>query len=161
LEAWQTGAALARAGLDVTVLEAHIYPGGCAGTFYHQGYRFDAGATLAGGFYPGGPMDLLAERHWSPVLGLSPQPIRLWLFTFLETCRLLAGRTKHAGPNTGLLLGAQALGFWRWQENTADALWELALRTPSLASHKLGWKPLVLARDGLSWLASGGIRRGH
>mgnify|MGYP000134032900 CR=1 FL=1 len=40
-------AVLARAGLDVTVLEAHIYPGGCAGTFYHQGYRFDAGATLA------------------------------------------------------------------------------------------------------------------
>ncbi len=41
-----TAAILARAGLDVTVLEAHIYPGGCAGTFYHQGYRFDAGATL-------------------------------------------------------------------------------------------------------------------
>jgi phytoene dehydrogenase-like protein len=28
------GADLSRAGLDVTVLEAHIYPGGCAaGTF--------------------------------------------------------------------------------------------------------------------------------
>ena len=36
------------------MLEAHVYPGGCAGTFYHQGYRFDAGATLAGGFYPDG-----------------------------------------------------------------------------------------------------------
>ncbi|RPI24935.1 MAG: FAD-dependent oxidoreductase, partial [Chloroflexota bacterium] len=54
-------AVLARGGLDVTVLEAHIYPGGCAGTFYHQGYQFDAGATLAGGFYPGGPMDLVAS----------------------------------------------------------------------------------------------------
>jgi phytoene dehydrogenase-like protein len=54
-------ASLAKAGLDVTVLEAHIYPGGCAGTFYHQGYRFDAGATLAGGFYPGGPMDRVAS----------------------------------------------------------------------------------------------------
>jgi phytoene dehydrogenase-like protein len=52
-----TAAALARTGLQVTVLEAHIYPGGCAGTFYHQGFRFDAGATLAGGFYPGGPLD--------------------------------------------------------------------------------------------------------
>lgn len=45
-------ATLARAGLPVTVLEAHVYPGGCAGTFYHQKYRFEAGATLAGG-YPG------------------------------------------------------------------------------------------------------------
>ena len=54
-------AVLARQGYEVTVLEAHVYPGGCAGTFYHQGYRFDAGATLAGGFYPGGPMDLVAR----------------------------------------------------------------------------------------------------
>ena len=56
-----TAALLARAGLDVTLLEAHVYPGGCAGTFYHQKYNFDAGATLAGGFYPGGPMDIVAN----------------------------------------------------------------------------------------------------
>ena len=55
-----TAAILARAGLAVTVLEAHVYPGGCAGTFYHQGYHFDAGATLAGGFYPGGFRQLSA-----------------------------------------------------------------------------------------------------
>jgi phytoene dehydrogenase-like protein len=54
-------AVLARAGLDVTVLEAQVYPGGCASTYFHQGYRFDAGATLAGGFYPGGPMDRVAQ----------------------------------------------------------------------------------------------------
>ena len=34
-----TAAVLAKAGLQVTVLEAHIYPGGCAGTFYHQGFH--------------------------------------------------------------------------------------------------------------------------
>ncbi|MFN2220571.1 MAG: FAD-dependent oxidoreductase, partial [Anaerolineae bacterium] len=56
-----TSARLARAGLDVTVLEAHVYAGGCAGTFYHRGYRFDAGATLPAGFYPGGPMDIVGE----------------------------------------------------------------------------------------------------
>src|SRR5512142_770465 len=49
-----TAACLARAGLDVTVLEAQVYPGGCASTFFHQGYRFDAGATLAAGFDPDG-----------------------------------------------------------------------------------------------------------
>ena len=56
-----TAALLAQAGLDVTVLEAHVYPGGCAGTFFHKAYRFEAGATLAGGFYPGGPMDIIAR----------------------------------------------------------------------------------------------------
>ncbi len=66
-----TDALLARAGLNVTVLEAHIYPGGCAGTFYHQGYQFDAGATLAGGFYPGGPMDLMARS-----VGIDQWPAR-------------------------------------------------------------------------------------
>ncbi|MCU0510877.1 MAG: FAD-dependent oxidoreductase [Anaerolineae bacterium] len=54
-------ALLAKAGLDVTVLEAHVYPGGCAGTFFHGGYRFDAGATLAAGFEPGGGMTRLGE----------------------------------------------------------------------------------------------------
>ncbi len=56
-----TAAALSRLGYPVTVLEAHVYAGGCAGTFYHQGFRFDAGATLTAGFYPGGPMDLVAQ----------------------------------------------------------------------------------------------------
>jgi len=54
-------ALLLHAGHRVTVLEAHIYPGGSAGTFYHQKYLFDAGATLAGGFSPGGPHARLAE----------------------------------------------------------------------------------------------------
>lgn len=52
---------LLKAGIKVTVLEAQTYLGGSAGTFFHQGYRFDAGATLAGGFSPGGPHARLAE----------------------------------------------------------------------------------------------------
>ena len=54
-------ALLAKAGLDVTVLEAHVYPGGCAGTFFHQGYRFDAGATLAAGFDRNGGLTRLGD----------------------------------------------------------------------------------------------------
>jgi len=38
-------AELSRRGFEVDVLEAHIYPGGSAGTFFHKGYRFDAGAS--------------------------------------------------------------------------------------------------------------------
>ena len=55
-------AELSRRGHAVTVLEAHVYPGGSAGTFYHKGYRFDAGATLAGGFAPGAVMDQLGQH---------------------------------------------------------------------------------------------------
>jgi phytoene dehydrogenase-like protein len=46
-------ALLADEGYTVTVLEAGTYPGGSAGTFFHQGFRYEAGATLAGGFQPG------------------------------------------------------------------------------------------------------------
>ncbi len=55
-------ALLAQEGYRVTVLEAQTYPGGCASTFYHKGYRFDSGATLAGGFQLNGPHQLIGER---------------------------------------------------------------------------------------------------
>ncbi|MBE2272558.1 MAG: FAD-dependent oxidoreductase, partial [Anaerolinea sp.] len=55
-------ALLAHAGMDVTVLEAQTYAGGSAGTFFHKGYRFDAGATVAGGFQPNGPHALIADK---------------------------------------------------------------------------------------------------
>lgn len=57
-----TAALLAKAGYQVTVLEAQTYPGGCASTFTHQGFRFESGATVAGGFQPNGPHDLVAQR---------------------------------------------------------------------------------------------------
>ena len=69
-----TAALLLKAGQRVTVLEAETYAGGCAGTFYHKGYRFDAGATLAGGFAPWGPHARVAEAlglEW-PVEAVDP-----------------------------------------------------------------------------------------
>lgn len=151
-----TAALLARAGLDVTVLEAHVYPGGCAGTFYHKGYRFDAGATLAGGFYPGGPMDLVAravgltggQAGW-PAHDSTPamtvhlpdgQPVTRW-----------GDARRWAEHRTAF--GEQATAFWQWQERTADALWNLALRTPT-------WPPqtveeaIRLMGSGLRWLGA-------
>ncbi|MFN8379891.1 MAG: FAD-dependent oxidoreductase [Anaerolineae bacterium] len=55
-------ALLAQAGHEVTVLEGQKYPGGSAGTFHKRGYYFDAGATVAGGFQPGGPHAIIGER---------------------------------------------------------------------------------------------------
>ncbi|MEZ4771201.1 MAG: NAD(P)/FAD-dependent oxidoreductase [Caldilineales bacterium] len=145
-----TAALLARAGLNVTVLEAHIYPGGCAGTFYHQGYRFDAGATLAGGFYPGGPMDLVGRS-----VGVADWPAHP--SNPAMTVHLPDGQdvtrwtTPERWPERRRAFGPAADSFWRWQEETADALWDLALRRPA-------WPPQTvreagkLAGQGLGWL---------
>ncbi|GAB4581557.1 MAG: NAD(P)/FAD-dependent oxidoreductase [Anaerolineales bacterium] len=139
-----TGAILARTGMDVTVLEAHVYPGGCAGTFLHQGYRFDAGATLAGGFYPGGPMDIVARaagvNHW-PVLshaGDQPPAMVVHLPDGMVVPRFGDSR-RHLEHRAAF--GPAGARFFAWQEQTADALWDFALRHPA-------WPPQTLTEGG-------------
>jgi len=122
-----TAALLAKAGLDVTVLEAHVYPGGCAGTFYHQGYRFDAGATLAAGFEPGGGMTRLAET-----LGITwpVEPAEIAMAAHLPDGSAVTRWTDPARwqMERERSFGPAAEPFWRWQEETAAALWDMALR---------------------------------
>jgi C-3',4' desaturase CrtD len=148
-----TAALLLKAGHPVTVLEAHVYPGGCAGTFYHQGYRFDAGATLAGGFAPGasaathralcgehapgGPHARLAEA-----LGLS-WPIRpvdpAWVVhlpdrnvtQWTDPARWRQER-HEAFPRAGR--------FWNLQETLAGIAWDISSRPfpwPPESAHDL------------------------
>jgi len=130
-------AVLARAGVDVTLLEAQAYLGGCAGTFFRQRYRFDAGATVASGFGPGGPMPALAR--W---LGVSfdaqlaeqvmsvhiPQRVSLVIPAAREQWR--ADRRALFGP------GAEK--FWAWQERTAATVWALADRLPPWPASSAG-----------------------
>ena len=157
-----TAALLARAGLDVILLEAHVYAGGCAGTFFHKGYRFDAGATLPAGFYPGGPMDLIARAvgidRW-PVRRADPAMV-VHLPDGTSVTRY-ASEAATEGPERPdgrwserhRAFGSEAEPFWRWQEATSDALWDLALRMPA-------WPPQTpreavrLAGDGLAWLGA-------
>ncbi len=119
-------ALLAKAGMDVTVLEAHVYPGGCAGTFYHGGYRFDAGATLSAGFEPGGGMSGLGEA-----LGITwpVEPAEIAMQVHLPGGQTI---TRWSDPGKWqaeriMAFGAPAEAFWRWQELTADRLWQVAL----------------------------------
>ncbi len=125
-----TAAVLSKSGLDVTVLEAQTYPGGCASTFFHKGYRFDAGATLAAGFYPGGPMELLADAA-----GISSWPIHYdspAMVVHLPNGQEIACHNEeNRWDDYREEFGEKSLKFFRWQEKTADLLWRFALRLPS------------------------------
>ncbi len=154
-----TAALLAKAGCDVTVLEAHVYPGGCAGTFFHKNYRFEAGATLAGGFYSGGPMDIVAKA-----LDIAFWPARTdepAMVVHLPDGQTIARygdeRRWHEYRRA---FGEAGETFFRWQEARADALWDLALRAPAWPPQSPG-EVVSLVRDGLAWLAADLRRRLH
>lgn len=120
-----TATLLTRAGWRVIVLEAHVYAGGCAGTFYHQGFRFDAGATLVGGFDPGGPHALLAEwldLTW-PVRRIDPA----WV-VHLPTGAVTqwADRAAWAEERRRVFPGTER--FWTAQERLARTAWDLSAR---------------------------------
>lgn len=121
-----TAALLLKAGQRVTVLEAHVYPGGCAGTFFHRGFRFDAGATLAGGFAEGGPHARLGEMlglQW-PVHAVDPAwrvhlPNGRFLTQWANSAQWQEERTAvfpHAEP------------FWQLQEKLAAIAWDISSR---------------------------------
>lgn len=150
-------AVLARAGCDVTVLEAHIAPGGCAATFYHQKYRFDAGATLAAGFYPGGPMDQLSKAA-----GIAQWPGReteaVMQVHLPDGARVTRWRGERRWEEHRAVFGEESLAFWRWQEDRADALWDLALRQPAWPAQNLD-DVGNLAASGMGWLRASGANR--
>ncbi len=152
-------ARLAKAGFDVTVLEAHIYPGGCAGTFYHQGYRFDAGATLAGGFYPGGPMDLVAAA-----VGISAWRAhaeqQVMIVHLPDGTRIELRGDQSRWQARRAAFGQASEPFFHWQERTADALWDLALKLPPWPPQSPAqWGQLI--GTGLAWLAESPRQRLH
>ncbi len=137
-------ALLASEGYKVTVLEAQTYPGGSASTFYHQGYRFDSGATVAGGFQPNGPHALIAERlglRW-PVRAHDPA----WVVHLPD--RDIALTRDNADV---LRQFPASERFWEHQSQIADLGW-------SLSAAGLPWPPtslsevLRLARVGLAHL---------
>jgi C-3',4' desaturase CrtD len=137
-------ALLAKRGFDVTVLEAHVEPGGCAATFFHKGYRFDVGATLVGGFHPGGPHHIVGEQlgiTW-PIRSVDPamqvhlrdRSITRWS----DAARWCEERVR--------VFGSQAEKFWSMQERVADSVWDFSARVPT-------W-PVVSIADALQLLST-------
>ena len=124
-------ALLAHAGVQVTVLESSTYPGGCAGTYTHKGYQFDAGATLAGGFQPGGPHAIIGDRlgiDW-PVKSADPA----WVVHLPDREIVL-----NHGQSDVLAQFPESAPFWSEQARAADVAWHLAGRA-------LPWPPASAA----------------
>lgn len=114
-----TAGLLAKAGYQVTVVEANTYPGGSAGTFFHKGYHFDAGATVAGGFQPNGPHALSGE-----LLGIDwkvHQHDPAWVVHLpdrtIKLCMDNADVEKNF-PDTS--------AFWEEQHNIAKLAWKMS-----------------------------------
>ena len=120
------GALLLHAGHRVTILESHVYPGGSAGTFYHKGFRFDAGATLAGGFAPGGPHARLAD-----ILGLE-WPVRpvdpAWVVHLPDGRAITQWADPQQWQAEWQTAFPQTASFWRTQERLADVSWDISSR---------------------------------
>jgi C-3',4' desaturase CrtD len=136
-----SAALLAKAGHHVTLLEAHVYPGGCAGTFYHQKYLFDAGATLAGGFHRGGPHDVvgkLLDIDWK----IAPaEPA--WRVHLPDRAITRFGEQQHWHEELATVFHDSAnrdkiLAFFKHSEHISDAVWAFAARQPT-------WPPANLA----------------
>lgn len=126
-----TAALLAKEGYDVTVLEAQTYPGGSASTFYHKGYRFESGATVAGGFQENGPHYIagkMLDIDW-PVHKHDPA----WVVHLPD--RDIALTQDNADV---LAKFPQTEVFWEEQSQIADIAW-------SLSAQGLPWPPSDLA----------------
>lgn len=119
-------ALLLNAGYHVTVLEAHVYAGGSAGTFYHQKFRFDAGATLAGGFATGGPHARVADilgLEW-PIEPVDPA----WVVHLPGGQTITQWANQEAWEEERRRAFPGTEGFWRVQERLADVSWDISSR---------------------------------
>jgi C-3',4' desaturase CrtD len=115
-----TAALLAKLGHRVTVLESQVYPGGSAGTFFHKGYRFDAGATLAGGFQPEtGPHALVGD--WLDIEWPVRSAETAWVVHLPDHEVILS-----KDPTSLLKNFPQSAEFWNEQVGVADLSWSMA-----------------------------------
>jgi len=124
-------ALLAKAGRRVIVVEAHNVPGGCAGFYQRAGYRFDVGATLAGGFGPRG-----VHRRIFALLGvgLEAQPADPAMAVRIGDREILRYGSVRWKDERRRAFGEAAEPFWLAQERIADLAWSFADGWPALPS---------------------------
>ncbi len=138
-------AVLAKEGAQVTLIEAHSQPGGCAGTFQRGPFVFDVGATQVAGFEQGGIHQRIFNYLQVPLPKaeiLDPgcvvdlvdgyEPIKLW-----HDPRKWADETKKHFPNSQL--------FWQLCSVLHKINWAFSLRNPVLPARN-AWDYLHLIK---------------
>ena len=138
-----TACLLAKAGCHVEVFESQTYPGGSASTFFHKGYRFESGATVAGGFQPGGPHEQVGR--WLDIDWKAHVHDPAWV-VHLPGCDVpltqdLSG-IMDAFPYTEV--------FWKQQQRVADLAWAMAAEGLPFPPRDVA-ELLQLARVGLKY----------
>ena len=130
-------ALLARAGLQVELLEAHQQSGGCAGTFKRREWIFDVGATQVAGLEEGG-----IHRRLFAHLGVDPpaaEPLDPGCVVDLADgrppVRLHRDRLAWQDERARQFPGSER--FWRLCETIHTASWRFAARQPVLPPRSL------------------------
>ena len=136
-----TALTLAEGGAKVLVCETLKYPGGCASTFEHKGFHFEAGATLFSGFDEG-----QLFHRWIDRWDLDVEVVRLDPTVELRT----PSWRLEIPPNREDFLARvvelpgvpreRLLAFLGEQEQIADALWPVLddpTLLPPLSFHNL------------------------
>ena len=128
---------LARAGLQVELLEAHHQSGGCAGTFRRGPYVFDVGATQVAGLEAGGIHQRLFEH-----LNVTPpaaEPLDPGCVVDLgdgrAPVRILRAPERWRQERQCQFPGSER--FWRLCEAIHQANWAFAAREPVLPPRSL------------------------
>jgi C-3',4' desaturase CrtD len=120
---------LARSGMRTLVLERHNVAGGCASFYQRDGFRFDVGATLVGGFGVRGVHRLLNARFG---IDVSPEPIEPAMVVHLPDDSVVRYGDGRWQAERLRAFGSEAEPFWREQERIADLAWDLSTRFPAL-----------------------------
>ncbi|MFB9862231.1 phytoene desaturase family protein [Rufibacter immobilis] len=122
---------LAKAGLQVAVVEQNNYPGGCASSYKRKGYWFETGATTLVGLDQGMPLRYLFEELnlQIPLLRLEiPMQVRLPDGTLLTRFQRLELWIQEAERVFGVE-GQRA--FWKTCYQISQRVWRTSLRQKS------------------------------
>jgi C-3',4' desaturase CrtD len=148
-------ALLAKAGLQVELVEAHRQSGGCAGTFQRGPYTFDVGATQVAGLEPGGIHQRIF-RH----LGVAPPAAAALdpgcvvdLADGRPPVRLHRDPTRWRAERQAQFPGSER--FWSLCAAVHQANWAFAGRDPVLPPRSAWDLAQLLAALGPLNLASG------
>lgn len=153
---------LQQSGVPTTLIEAHDKPGGCAGYFDWAGVRFNAGATVVAGLWPGGTHRWVLDRIGGEVESQLVPEIAMHLPDARATVAYAPGVTETSVRQAWPHLGDRVPRFFALQQRLADTAWRLSEGHPLLPPmglHDLAHDARLLARNpwpALPWLTRPG-----